>query len=269
MTITSYRNYSGTAAELYQSFFVPYIAEPASVELLHTADLQPGERVLDVACGTGVIARAAARTVGAAGSVTGCDLAPDMIEVARTIPADGAEIEWLEADATELPTADGAFDVAICQMGLMFVNDPPAALREMHRVLAPGGRIVISAPGPIQPLFEALERAIAENLNPDLGVFVRIVFSMHDPAALGTLLDSAGFSAVQGGQYTTDLSLPGPAEFLWNYINLTPMGPLVAQAPDAAQAAMERQVVEAWKPHVVDGATPLTQPMALAWGRRP
>ncbi len=226
---TTYRNYSGTAAELYQSFFVPAIASPVSTELLRTADLQPGERVLDVACGTGIITRAAAEAVGPAGSVCGIDVAPDMLEVARSIAAEGPAIDWREADAASVPLPADTFDVVLCQMGLMFMEDRAAALEEMHRLLAGGGRIVINTPGQIQPLFESMEQAIVEHLNPELGGFVRAVFSMHDPDALAALLRDAGFVAVESKEYQAVFSLPGPAEFLWSYINLTPMGPLVAR----------------------------------------
>jgi hypothetical protein len=153
-------------------------------------------------------------------------------------------------------------------MGLMFMEDRAGALGELQRVLTPGGRVVINTPGRIQPLFKAMERAIAENLDPGLGAFVSAVFSMHDPSALEDLLQEAGFGDVTSKEYTATFDLPGPAEFLWNYINLTPMGPLVADAPEEAKAAMERQVVEAWTPSVVDGRTPVEQPMALAWGVR-
>ncbi len=269
MTTATYRHYSGSAAQLYESFFVPAIAEPVSTELLRTADLQPGERVVDVACGTGVITRSAAEAVGPTGSVTGIDVAPDMLEVARAAAADEAAIDWHEADAASLPLPDECCDVVLCQMGLMFMEDRASALREMHRVLAPGGRVVTNTPGRIQPRFEAMEQAIVDNLNPELGGFVRAVFSMHDHSALAGLLDDAGFSEVASKEYQAVFSLPGPAEFLWNYINLTPMGPLVAQAPERAQAAMEHQMVEAWTPYVTNGTTRVDQPMALAWAQRP
>jgi ubiquinone/menaquinone biosynthesis C-methylase UbiE len=268
MTSATYRRYTGTAAQLYQSFFVPSIATPVSVELLRAAALRPGMRVLDVACGTGIITRAAAEQVGPTGSVTGVDLAPDMLAVARTIPAAGAPIDWQEADAASLPLPDGGCDVALCQMGLMFMEDRARAVRELHRVLTPGGRVVINTPGRIQPLFAAMEEAIVDHLDPALGAFVSAVFSMHDPSTLAELLTGAGFAEVTATEYTADFDLPGPSEFLWSYINLTPMGPLVADAPDAVRAALERQVVEAWTPSVVGDRIRIQQPMCLARGAR-
>lgn len=268
MTTATYREYSGTAAELYQSFFVPAIATPVSGELLRTANLRAGERVLDVACGTGVITRTAAEQVGQLGMVTAVDLAPDMLAVAKGTPAAGAPIEWHQADAASLPLPDASFDVALCQMGLMFMEDRIGALTELHRVLTPGGRVAINTPGRIQPLFGAMEQAIVEHVGPELGAFVSAVFSMHDPSALAGLLGDAGFTNVSSKEYTAHFTLPGPAEFLWNYINLTPMGPIVAQASEEAKASMERQFVESWTPHVVDETIQLDQPIALAWGRR-
>ncbi|MDH3225632.1 MAG: methyltransferase domain-containing protein [Thermoleophilia bacterium] len=268
MTSTTYRDDSSSGAELYERFFVPGIATPVSGELIATGDLRGGERVIDIACGTGVIARAAADQVGAAGTVTGVDAAPDMLEVARATAARGAPIQWHEADAASLPLSDESYDVAFCQMGLMFMRDKPGAVAEMHRVLAPGGRVVLNTPGRVQPPFEVMERAIREHINPDLGAFVSAVFSMPDPAVLAAMLRDAGFRDVSSKEYVVRLNLPDPAVFLWNYINLTPMGPLVAEAPEDARDAMEAQVVEALDPHVVDGRVPIDQPMALAWGTR-
>ena len=170
--------------------------------------------MLDVACGTGVVTRAAAEQIGSTGSVTGIDVAPDMIEVAKTIPAGGAPITWQEADPASLPVPDEFYDVGLCQMGLMFMEDRAGALGELHRVLTPGGRIVINTPGRIQPLFQAIERAIADNLDPGLSAFVSAVFSMHDPSVLADLLREAGFDDVRSKEYTATLDLPGPAEFL-------------------------------------------------------
>ena len=113
-----------------------------------------------------------------------------------------------------------------------------------------------------------MEQAIVDHISADLGGFVRAVFSMHDPAAVAHLMRDAGLRDVDGHESTATFQLPRPAEFLWQYINLTPMAPFVAQATEAAQTAMERQVVETWQPYVVDGGTPVDQPMVIATGRR-
>jgi SAM-dependent methyltransferase len=269
MTSASYRNFTGTGAENYQRYFVPAIATPVSVDLMATAALQPGERVLDVACGTGLIARLAAEQVGPTGSVTAVDLAPDMIDVARATPSHGgAPIDWQVGDATSLALPDDFYDVVLCQMGLMFMADRAAAIAEMRRVLATGGRLIVSTPGTIQPPFELMEQAIVDHISPELGGFVRAVFSMHDPDAVAALLRAAGLHDVDAKVSIATFHLDAPAAFLWQYINLTPMGPFVAQAPAAAQAAMERQVVDSWAPFVVGGATPVDQPMVIATGRK-
>ncbi len=269
METVSYRNFTGTGAENYERYFVPAIGSPVSRGLLRAAALQAGERVLDVGCGTGIAARQAATAVGATGSVTGVDVAADMIAVAAAqTPRAGAPIEWREGDATSLPFADCSFDVVVCQMSLMFVEDRAAAVREMHRVLVDGGRVVVTTPGSIQPTFELMEEAIVQHISPALAGFVRMVFSMHDPAAVESLLRDGGFTDVDASVYTATFNLPSPAEFLWQYINLTPMGPFVAEAPRAAQEAMEAQVVESWQPFMRDGRTPVDQPMVLAVGGR-
>ncbi len=90
---------------------------------------------------------------------------------------------------------------------------------------------------------------------------------MHDPDTLIDLLRAAGFHDVAAAVQTSTLRLPAPAEFLWQYINLTPMGPLVVAAPETAQQGMERQVVERWRPFVAGGQVRVDQPMVIASGR--
>ena len=269
MSTASYRNFTGTAAENYQRFFVPAIATPVSVDLLRAARLTSGARVLDVACGTGLIARLAAEQVGSTGSVAAVDIAPDMIDVATTVAAPaGADIDWHVGDAAALSMPDDTYDVVLCQMGLMFMEDRPAALSHMRRVLASGGRLVVNTPGRIQPVFELMEQAIVDHISAELGGFVRAVFSMHDPDAVATLLRAAGLDDASSTERTASLRLPSPAEFLWQYVSLTPMAPFVAQATDEARAALERQVIDDWQPYVIDGATVVEQPMVIATGRK-
>lgn len=269
MTRVSFRELTGTAAENYQRYFVPAIATPVSAGVFAAADLQPGDRVLDVACGTGIIARLAAERVGPTGSVTAIDLASQMIDVARATPAPtGPAIEWHVGDATSLPFPDNGYDAVLCQMGVMFMPDRAAALSEMHRVSAPGGRVIVNTPGAIQPPFEIMERALVEHISPDLGGFVRAVFSMHDPEAVAALLRDAGLHDVTATVEQVTLRLPAPADFLWQYIGLTPMAPVVARAPEEAKLAMERQVVDGWQAYVADSGVTGAQPMVIASGRK-
>lgn len=263
----SYRELTGNAAENYQRDFVPAIALPASGPLLQAAELQAGERVLDVACGTGLIARQAAEQVGATGAVTGVDITPEMLAVASAEPS---PIDWRLGDAAALPLDDEAFDVVLCQLGLMFMDDRPAAVAEMHRVLVPGGRLVVSTGGAIQPVFELLDQVLVDHIDPQLGRFVQSVFALRDPETLTGLARTAGFRDVEVTVHEVDLRLPPPAEFLWMYINLTPMAPLVAQAPESARLAMESRFVAATTPaHTTPtGGTKVRQPLVLTTGRR-
>ena len=263
----SYRQYSGTAAENYERFFVPVIARPVADGLLSAARLRSGERVLDVACGTGIIARLAAERVGPDGSVVGVDVAPDMIEVARSVslPA-GIEIHWRQGNAASLPVPDGSFDVVLCQMALMLFQDKAAALAEMRRVLNAGGRVTLNTPGTINRPLEILAEGLARHINPDLAGFVHAVFSMDDPTAHEQLLRDAEFGDVEASIVNATLHLPPPRDFMWQYINLTPMGAIVSQAPESAQSELEDDVVGAWEEIAAETGGALDQPMVIATG---
>src|SRR5215207_7678703 len=123
----SFERYGGSAAENYERYFVPAIAAPLAAELIEVAALDAGERVLDVACGTGIVTRLAAERVAPSGSVAGLDVNPAMLAVARTVAAPGAAIEWHQSDAQATRFPDDAYDAAVCQMGLQFFPDKPAA----------------------------------------------------------------------------------------------------------------------------------------------
>ena len=161
---------SANPAENYERFFVPAIGAPLARELMETAELRPGERVLDVACGTGGVTRLAATRGGPGGSVAGLDVNPGMLAVARSVTPANAQVQWHEASAEAMPLPDESFDVVLCQLGLQFVPDESAALREMRRGLVPGGRLIMSLPGEMPPLYivarQALERHFGSDAQP-------------------------------------------------------------------------------------------------------
>jgi len=123
----------GNAAERYESYFVPAIGAPIADDFIAVAAPRESERVLDVACGTGVVARLASRSVGSAGAVAGLDVNPDMLAVARKTTPPGTSVDWYEASADAMPFPDESFDAVLCQMGLQFMSDREASLRDMRR----------------------------------------------------------------------------------------------------------------------------------------
>ena len=191
-----------TPAEAYQAVFAPAVFETLARVVVDLADPQPGERVLDLACGTGAVARTVAPIVGADGSVVGVDLRPGMLEVARSLPVPpGAPIEWREGDATALDLPDSSFDLTICQQGLQFFEDARAATGEVFRVSVAGGRYVVAVWEWIdrQPLFRDMADVEARHL-ADLGVTYEdtiLPFSWRDPDELRAILEGAGFEAVE------------------------------------------------------------------------
>src|SRR5262249_31339410 len=135
----------GSAPELYQRYLVPAVTALWAADLIDRAALQTGELLLDVACGTGVVARIAADRVGTAGRVAALDLNPGMLAVAQSLPAvPSARIDWYEGSALDLPFSNATFDVVLCQLGLQFFPDRPTALREMRRELVLGGRLALN-----------------------------------------------------------------------------------------------------------------------------
>jgi ubiquinone/menaquinone biosynthesis C-methylase UbiE len=267
-TAVSFKQYGGNAAENYERYFVPTIGMAWATALLDAAELHPGDRVLDVACGTGVVTRLAAERVGPDGAVAGLDINPAMLAVARSVPSSGAAIEWHEASAESLPLADGGFDVVLSSLGLQFVPDKASALREMQRVLAPDGQLAIATVGPTPPLFAILEQALARHVKPEAAGFVRAVFSLHEPQELEKLTSGAGFRHVKVRSKALSVTLPEPADFLWQYVHSTPLAAAVAEMDDVGRAALERDVVAAWQSFVEDGALAVDANAVLTTARK-
>jgi len=249
----SFQSYGGTAPENYERYFVPAIGLPLATELVETALLRPGERVLDVACGTGVVARLAADQVGAAGHVTALDVNPDMLAEARSVSGPAA-IKWREGAAEDMPLPDAAYDAALCQMGLQFFADKGAALTELYRVLAPGGRLVANVPGPMPPVFKILQRGIRDHVAPEIAKFMSVVFSLDDPRELEELVAGSGFREVSARRGARVLRLPPPEDFLWQYVWSTPLAEAVGSLGEQERDALKHDVVAGWDGLAQDGA---------------
>ena len=189
MTLPSYAMNQSSFPEMYERWLVGPLFQPWAEVLLERAQLQDQERVLDVACGTGILARLAKQRLGAKGQVVGVDVSAPMLAVAKSIEP---SIDWRPGNATALPVEESEkFDVIFCQQGLQFFPEKTAAIAEMRRVLAPGGRVAIATWRSLEEnrFFQDLHR-IAER---HLGSVVDLRHSFGDAAALEHLLAEAGF----------------------------------------------------------------------------
>lgn len=268
MTAT-HDKYVGNPAENYERYFVPSIGVPSARRAVDALDVHEGERVLDLACGTGVAARFVAERVGRTGTVVGVDANPMMLQVAqRSGPAEPA-VSWREASAENLPLEGDSFDAVVCSLGFQFFADKAAALREMRRVLAPGGRAALCTPGPTPPLFQEIDEALTKHVGPDASMFVPAVFSVHDPADVRQQVTEAGFEQVEVTSSPLPLRLAPPADFLWQYAYSTPLAAMVTKLDEDAQKALEEDVVERCKPFLDDGVLTMAPNLLVAAARRP
>lgn len=233
----------GNAAELYERELVPRFFAPWAADLVELADLRNAERVLDVACGTGIVARLAAQRVGPAGQVTGVDLNAGMVAVARSRPSSpGAAVTWVEGSALAMNLGDASFDVVLCQQGFQFFPDKPAALREMKRVLVPRGRVLLSVWEGATPYNVAMAAAVERHVGPDAAATLRKSRTGPDLEAMRHLMEEAGFRAVQIRRRTLTTRLPAVAGFVLRHLAASPVAGAIAALSDGVRAVLAEEV---------------------------
>jgi SAM-dependent methyltransferase len=236
----------------YERYLVPAFFAPCAELVVEAAGIVPSSNVLDVACGTGVVARAAALRVGPSGSVVGADLNDGMIATARAVARDvQPPIEWIVAAAEDLPLVDDRFDVVLCQQGLQFFADGAEALRQMRRVLKPGGRLVLAVWRPIghNPVFDRFVEVLDRRTGPSTGDILRAPFSGPPVGELRALLERAGFAGPQATIGIITVRFPSADEFIRREVNGSPLrGPIGALAASETAALLEdlRTSLEPW-----------------------
>ncbi len=191
--------FDGSIPATYDRLLGPMLFEPYARDIVQRLHLGRTPRVLEIACGTGRVTRHLLASMGGNALLTATDLSPSMLLEARVRIGDDRRVTWQEADAMKLPFEDGAFDAVVCQFGVMFFPDKALGLAEMHRVLAPRGRLAFNTWDSMEqnPYAAVASRAVKEFFPFDPPTFFDIPFGMHDVTALEALTTDAGFTKVQ------------------------------------------------------------------------
>lgn len=222
---------AGNSADAYERYLATAFA-PWARELVSSAHVHRGARMLDVACGTGIVARQAASVVGPEGTVTGIDINPDMLRVARAVSADiRPAIDYRQGSAMDLPFEDASFDAVCCEQALLFFPEPVRALSQMRRVLVDGGHAAVSLCRPIGycPTYVALANALDRHVNNEAGAMMRSPFASWSVQELRRLFTEGGFDHVHVRIALASLRYPSVAEFLRREAASSPLsGPVGA-----------------------------------------
>lgn len=239
-------------ARNYEQFLVPALMDRWAAHLVEATGVHAGDRVLDLACGTGIVTRHAGRRAGQSGAVTGADVNPAMLTVAREATTDlDVATAWHEAPAERLPFPDGSFEVALCQQGLQFFADRTAALEELHRAVIPGGRVGLSTCRSIehQPGYLALAEIVTEHLGVDAADIIRSPYALGEPEQLRHLVEKGGFGDVEVTIAIWPMRVPTPRALLEGETMSSPLGDVVDRLDTDVLETLVADLADALAPH--------------------
>jgi SAM-dependent methyltransferase len=254
----SFAKASTGAMSFYDEIMVPRLFELWARLLLDKLNPEGGQAVLDVACGPGTVSRLAAQRVGPKGRVTGCDLSPAMLDLARSKASidESAPLDYLQCSADALGVPDDSIDLVTCQQGLQFFPDRTLALAEMQRVLRPGGRLGISVWCAIEdcPPFLALANALEEVLGTEVAdTYKGGPWGFGDSTALARLANDGGFTDVEVNRYELPVVFEGGPGQLLLTLHAASVATTLAQLSDADQSALAAAVEKASRHITVNG----------------
>lgn len=227
---------SDAAAVVYEQKFVPALFGYWPTIVADAASIAPGDRVVDVACGTGILAREAAKRVGQTGLVTGLDINEGMLAVAGRV---APEISWRQGDAAALPFDDESFDVVCSQFALMYFPEREAALREMWRVLAPRGRLAVAVWASFERAkgYEMLTDMAARRTNETAAAILKAPFVLGDPEQLLEILHAADIKGIEHRILNGWVRFPSVEAFLNAEVKGSPLDDVLSE--DEYQSLLE------------------------------
>jgi ubiquinone/menaquinone biosynthesis C-methylase UbiE len=240
---------SGNAASIYEEQKVPAIFAPLADATLAVVPLLDNDQVIDLACGTGIVARKVRQKIGKSASVVGVDLNEGMISTAAGLADESARsCEWRVADVTQLPFEDHSFTIAFCQQGIQFFPDIVAALVEMKRVLRPHGRAAISVWAGPSDFATALASSLRNHIGEEIAKQSLAPFAFGDIERLSDAMTKVGFQEITSQLLTIDRTI-GSHDAIAEEIMASPVGPKVAEFGNEMMASIITEVSEALTKH--------------------
>jgi ubiquinone/menaquinone biosynthesis C-methylase UbiE len=225
-----------SAARAYEEHVVPRLHGLWAETLLDLVTLSGQERILDVACGTGAVARRVVKRRGSGQGVVGIDINGAMLAVARELEP---SVDWHEGDATQMPFASESFDVVLCQQGLQFFSDRLAGLREMHRALVPGGTLAVEVGGSIDrnPYVRSLTDALARHVSVEVASVAARICSLGSAEELEGMLEQAGFVGIEVQRRRVPAHLPVPEKSIPLVVQSLPIADVLDRLPEKTRTA--------------------------------
>lgn len=257
--------FQGAIPANYDRYLGPVIFEPYAEDLVSRLQGNKFERVLEIACGTGIVTRRLRDVLPAASEIVATDLNPDMFEFARAKFKNGENVQWQQADASALPFADRSFDAVVCQFGFMFVPDKLVAMREAHRVLRNGGVFLFNVWDSFEanPFAKIAHTTIASFFDRDPPKFYEIPFSLHDSKLVRELLQNAGFEKIESFVEAKPCRSKSAKEFATGLVRGNPVGTEATERgvhPKDLIEAVAKQIAQRF------GAAPAESTMrAIVW----
>jgi ubiquinone/menaquinone biosynthesis C-methylase UbiE len=257
--------FRGAVPENYDRYLGPVIFEPWAKDLVLRLAGRKYERVLEIACGTGIVTRRLRDALPATTEIVATDLNPDMFEFAEAKFRDHENVIWQEADASALPFPNCSFDAAICQFGVMFVPDKATAIRESYRVLCNGGVFLFNVWDSFEanPFGKIAHATIASFFDHDPPRFYEIPFGFHDSTVIVKLLQDAGFEKIESFAETKPCRSGSAREFATGLVRGNPVGTEATERgvdPEELIVAITKRIAERF------GEAPVESTMrAIVW----
>ena len=230
--------FTETVPENYDRYMAPMLFEPYADDIASRVEVREGLRVLEVACGTGVVTRYLRERLPANARLVASDFSEAMLSFAQRKLSALAGIEWMQADAAALPFPDGSFDAVVCQFGLMFVPDQAAAVHEAYRVLSPGGQFLFNTWDDIaeNDFCSVTQTTIRSFFEQEPPTFYEIPFSLHDAAFLHRVMDEAGFQNITVRTLNLPSVSPCAADAAIGLVQGTPLALAIKERAADAEA---------------------------------